>query len=77
MPSPTDEEIQNCLIGIMTHGFNRSLGALEKVGAVSLGKMNKHYSGIGSKFYDLVTEQMELTARLSASAVRELFEKSH
>jgi hypothetical protein len=72
-----DEELLSLLIGLIADGFNRSLGALEKAGAVDLRKMQKHYTGTGSKFYDLVTEQMKLTARMAAPAVREFFERSH
>jgi hypothetical protein len=35
--------------------------------------MRDHYRGIGSKYYDLVPEQIVLTARSAVPAVRELF----
>jgi hypothetical protein len=73
MPNPTDDQITGLLIGIISDGFNRSLGALEAAGAVDTKKMRRHYTGIGSKFYDMVTEQIVLTAKYGAPGVRQLF----
>lgn len=73
MRNPTDDEIAGRLIGIISDGFNRSLGALEAAGAVDTKKMRRHYTGIGSKFYDMVTEQIVLTAKYAAPGVRQLF----
>ena len=73
MPNPTDDQITGFLIGIISDGFNRSLGALEAAGAVDTKKMRRHYTGIGSKFYDIVTEQIVLTAKYGAPGVRQLF----
>ena len=73
MRNPTDDEIAGRLIAIISDGFNRSMGALERAGAVDTKKMRRHYSGIGSKFYDIVTEQIELTAKYGAPGVRQLF----
>ena len=73
MKNPTDQEIVGRLVNIISDGFNRSLGALEKAGAINTKKMNEHYKGIGSKYYDVVTEQIEYTARHAAPALRELF----
>ncbi len=73
MNKPTDEEINNTLVGIIGDGFNRSMMALEKAGAIDRTKMNKHYCGVGSKYYDLVTEQMEYTARYASPVLRQLF----
>jgi hypothetical protein len=58
MQNPTDDQIAGLLIGIISDGFNRSLGALEAAGAIDTTKMRRHYTGIGSKFYDMVTEQI-------------------
>jgi hypothetical protein len=33
--------------------------------------MRLHYKGIGSKFYDMVTEQIILTAKYGAPGVRQ------
>ncbi len=73
MSNPTDDEIRGLLIGIISDGFNRSLGALEAAGAVDTKKMRGHYKGVGSKFYDLVTEQVVLTAKYGVTGVRTLF----
>ena len=73
MNNPTDEEIAGRLVAIISDGFNRSIGALVQAGALDTTKMQKHYTGVGSKFYDLVTEQITLTARYGAPSVRQLF----
>jgi hypothetical protein len=73
MRIPTDDEIAGRLIGIISDGFNRSLGALEAAGAVNTKKMRGHYMGIGSKYYDIVTEQIVLTAKIGAPGLRQLF----
>ena len=73
MKNPTDKEIQNVLGGILGDGFNRCLGALVKAGAIDTSKLHKHYKGVGSKYYDLVTEQIEITAKYGTQGVRHLF----
>lgn len=73
MKNPTDQEIAGRLVNIISDGFNRSLGALAKAGAIDLKKMSEHYKGYGSKYYDIVTEQIEYTARVTAPGVRRLF----
>jgi hypothetical protein len=73
MRSPTDDQIAGLLIGIISDGFNRSLGALEAARAVDTKTMRRHYTGMGSKFYDQVTEQIVLTAKYRAPGVRQLF----
>jgi hypothetical protein len=73
MRHPSNDEIANLLVTIITHGFNRSVGALESAGALDTRKMRAEYKGVGSKHYDLVTEQMEYTAKIAAPAVRKLF----
>lgn len=73
MRYPTDDEIAGRLIDLLTAGFNRSLGALERAGAVDTQRMRTHYKGEGSKYYDLVTEQIESTARYGVAVMRELF----
>lgn len=73
MPGPTDREIEARLIALLTAGFNRSIGALEDAGAVDTRIMRQHYRGVGSKYYDLVTEQIVLTAKYGVRNMRELF----
>jgi hypothetical protein len=73
MKNPTDEEINARLVAIISDGFNRSIGALVQAGALDTTKMQKHYTGVGSKFYDLVTEQITLTARYGTPGLRQLF----
>ena len=76
MRSPTDKELVGLLVRIINDGFNRSLGALEAAGAVSSKKMRSQYRGIGSEYYDLVTEQMVLTATYGVPGIRKLFEET-
>jgi hypothetical protein len=71
--NPKDDQIAGLLIAIISDGFNRSLGALEAAGAVDTKRMRRQYTGIGSKFYDLVTEQIVLTANYAVPGVRQLF----
>lgn len=73
MKHPTDQEIAGQLVNIISDGFNRSLGALEEAGAIDTKKLREHYRGIGSKFYDVVTEQIDYTARRAAPGMRQLF----
>ena len=63
MRNPTDKQIENVLGGILGDGFNRCLGALVQAGAIDVSKLYKNYKGVGSKYYDLVTEQIEYTAK--------------
>ena len=72
MKNPTDKQIENVLGGIIADGFNRSLRALVKAGAIDTSKLNKQYKGVGSKYYDLVTEQIEITAKYGAQGIRRL-----
>lgn len=73
MKNPTDKQIQNVLGGILGDGFNRCLGALVKAGAIDTSKLNQHYKGMGSKYYDLVTEQIVITAKYGTQGIRHLF----
>ncbi len=73
MKNPTDKQIQDALGGILGDGFNRCLGALVKAGAIDNSKLDKHYKGVGSKYYDLVTEQIDITAKYGAPGIRRLF----
>jgi len=75
MQTITDEEIKGLLIGIMSDGFNRSLGALSDCGAIDTKKLRKEYRGVGSKYYDMVTEQLELTAKLCTPGLLEAIVK--
>lgn len=76
MKAPTDEEIQRQLVDIISDGFNRSLAALEKADAIDTDKLRVHYTGMGSQYYDVVTDQIVLTAKYCVPAVRKLFEKT-
>lgn len=76
MSKLTNEEIVGLLIDIISDGFNRSLSALVEAGAIDTRKMGSEYKGAGSRYYDLVTEQITYTAKSATPAVRLLFEKN-
>ncbi len=67
-----DADIQAILVNIISDGFNRSLEALEKAGAIETKVLISAYGGAGSKYYDLVTEQIVYTAKLGSNAIRDL-----
>jgi hypothetical protein len=73
MKHPTDKQIEDVLHGIIRDGFNRSLGALVTAGAIDTKKLPKDYTGVGSKYYDLVSEQIDFTAKYGAKGIRHLF----
>lgn len=66
------QQIQNVVSVAIQHGFNRSIGALEEANAIDSTEMRKEYKGVGSKYYDLVTEQMEYTEKQLESVVDEI-----
>ncbi len=55
------EQIQDVVRTAIHHGFNRSIDALENANAIDSTEMRKQYKGNGSKYYDLVTQQMKYT----------------
>ena len=73
MPNPSREEISTLLERIISDGVNRSLAALKDAGALDQRKMSRHYQGVGSKYYDLVTRQVEQTAKWAIPAIQDLF----
>ena len=73
MKHPTNRQIEVVLVNIISDGFNRSLGTLVRAGAIDTTKLSKHYKGMGSKYYDLVTEQIELTAKYGVKGIQHLF----
>ena len=62
------------IVGIISDGLNRSLNALE-AGAIDRRKMMSEYRGVGSRHYDLVTEQIVLTATWALPSIRKLFDQ--
>ena len=77
MNDELDEKIEGILIGIMADAFNRSMNALEKAGAINRKEMMTDYKGIGSKYYDLVTEQFEYTAHYTKVMIRDLIKEEN
>ncbi|WP_434340849.1 hypothetical protein [Motilimonas cestriensis] len=60
-----DDELKKQIKGVVRtaiqHGFNRSFRALEEARAIDTKNMREHYKGVGSKYYDMVTKEMEST----------------
>ena len=61
----------------MSDGLNRSMGALEEAGAIDRKEMMKDYRGNGSKYYDLVTEKLEYTAKYGQEKIYKIFEEAY
>jgi hypothetical protein len=76
MSHPNEKAVADRLTSIIGDAFNRSLGALERAGAIDTKKLAKQYKGIGSKYYDIVTEQINLTVKTGAPWICELFTHS-
>jgi hypothetical protein len=72
----SEDRIKGFLIGVMTDGFNRSVGALEEAGAIDASEMRTQYKGIGSKYYDVVTKELEYTAEFAAKEFAKFIEES-
>jgi len=73
MTHPKEKAVADRMVSIITDAFNRSIGALDRAGAIDITKLQKHYRGIGSKYHDLVTEQIELTVKSGAPWICEIF----
>ncbi|MEM9282169.1 MAG: hypothetical protein AAGA96_10100 [Verrucomicrobiota bacterium] len=69
------DQLRSLLIPILSDGFNRSIGALEKEKAINLDRLNEAYSGIGSRYYDIVSEQLEYTARYGAESISQYLDE--
>ncbi|MDJ0910598.1 MAG: hypothetical protein QNI99_15470 [Woeseiaceae bacterium] len=70
-----EEELLAVFVGLQTDSFNRALAALVEANAVDTTEMAREYRGIGSKYYDLVTESFEYTVKWAQPAIREILAK--
>jgi len=66
MKTDLEKKVESMLIGILSDGFNRSIASLESCDAINTKEMRKEYKGVGSKYYDMVTRELEYTARHAA-----------
>jgi len=73
MSDHLNKELERRLASIITDAVNRSINALQDAGAIDTGKLRKQYTGGGSKYYDIVTEQIEATVATAAPWIAELF----
>ena len=71
MPT-TEEQLQLLLVRAISDGVNRTLGALEAAGAINATRLRSAYSGPGSRYYDLVTEEVMRTADAAAASLATL-----
>lgn len=46
------KEFESRLTSLIADAFNRSIAALEEVGAIDTKKLRKQYTGSGSQYYD-------------------------
>lgn len=69
-----EDEIADLLWNLMTDGFNRSMNALRDARAVNTKKMDREYCGVGSRYYDMVTEQMKLTVSYAKPTIQKMAE---
>ena len=67
------DPLKTLLIDAMTDAFNRSISALESAGAFSLREMRSEYKGVGSRYYDVVTEAMLQTIAQHQPAFEQFF----
>jgi hypothetical protein len=72
MSKKLEDEIARLVSNLITDGFNRSMNALEIAGAIDRKKLKMHYTGVGSKYYDLVTEQMNLTVSYAMPEIKKM-----
>ena len=76
MKHPSNLELEAVLAEIISDGFNRSLNALAQAGAIDTTKLAEQYKGAGSKYYDLVTAQIALTAQHGAKSIKILYSEA-
>ena len=69
-------QIEGLLIDIISDGINRSPWALVNAEAIDISVIQEHYIGIGSKYYDLVSKEIEYTAKHGAKAIKYKLEKN-
>ena len=72
MHKPTDAQLESALMSVMSDAFNRCFSVLEAAGAIDAKEMRTDYRGVGSKYYDLVTEQIGLSAKYAVPGIRQL-----
>jgi hypothetical protein len=75
MSATERERLKTLLIYAMTDAFNRSISSLEAAGACSLKKMRSEYKGVGSRYYDVVTEAMLQTIAHHQPTFEQFFSK--
>ena len=75
MSKDLEGEIAKLLYHWMTNGFNRALGALRDAKAIDTSEMDKEYTGVGSMYYDMVSDQMKLAVEYAQPSIRKLVEE--
>lgn len=67
-----EEAILKTFVAFQTDSFNRALSVLRGVGAVDTTEMRREYKGIGSKYYDMVTESFDVTASYARQSIKKV-----
>ena len=75
MSQDLEDKIVSSLVSIMSDGFNRSLRALEDAGAIDATTLRSNYTK-GTKFYEIVTTELEMTATYARPGIRKMIEDS-
>jgi len=75
MNQSAEDKIVSSLVGILADGFNRSLNALEKAGAIDTTVLRSNYKP-GSEYYALVTAALEQTVSYARPGIRKIIEES-
>lgn len=52
-------DLHRFMLSIISDSFNRSMVALETAGGINRTKLCTKYRGVGSEYYDIVTEKLE------------------
>lgn len=59
----SNQKIEAFLMSTLCDSFDRSLAALEDTGALDTRRLRAEYCGAGSRYYDIVTQEIERTVR--------------
>jgi hypothetical protein len=67
-----EQELAFRLTAIVSAAFNNSLNALENAGAIETTRLRQDYRGIGSKYYDIVTGEIERVVKSGVPWIADL-----
>ncbi len=67
-----EDVLVESFVAFQTASFNRAMNALREAGAIDDTEMRREYKGIGSKYYDLVTESFEFTTKFARPQIKKI-----